>query len=140
MPSSWPSGINHLASRLALLALFALVLMGLPRMASASSGVSCTLGPVAKTFGGSNWLVYGCEDGRSVVVVSVPGSPAAPFYFIMTPGTRGVDLHGEGTGKQSASAAAFRELRALDQTGVAVLFEEAKARARTSQRAGPKSK
>jgi hypothetical protein len=96
----------------------------------ASSGkLSCTLGPVSKTFGGSSWLMYGCSDGQSVVVVTAPGNPAAPFYFIFTPGAKGMELHGEGTGNKQASAGAFKQLKALNQAGVAALFQQAKAHA-----------
>jgi hypothetical protein len=38
--------------------------------------------PAEKTVGKTPWLVYGCGDGRSVVVVAAPGSAAMPFYFI----------------------------------------------------------
>ena len=37
----------------------------------------CERGPVAtKSFGGTSWQIYGCNDNRSVAIVTAPGSPA----------------------------------------------------------------
>jgi len=91
--------------------------------------LSCTIGPASKVFGGRTWLVYGCNDGRSVVVVSGPGNPAMPFYFIFTYGPKGMELHGEGTGNKQATDAAFKELKALSQADVAALFQQAEVHA-----------
>lgn len=101
-------------------------------LASTASGLSCTLGPTTKTFGGSNWLVYGCNDGHSVVVVTAPGNPGAPFVFIFTRGSRGMELHGEGTGNKAATDAAFKQLKALSQADVASLYEQASASGKAS--------
>ena len=108
-----------------------LALLGLPSApalaASSGADVSCTLGPVTKHFGGSPWLVYGCNDGKSVVLVSAPGSAASPFVFIIANGPRGMDLHGEGNGKNPAVRAAFKELSALTLPDIASLYKEASA-------------
>ena len=67
--------------------LLLLGLLAFPRAAvlaaPSSNDVSCTLGPVTEHFGGSAWLVYGCNDGKSLVLVSAPGSAANPFVFII---------------------------------------------------------
>ncbi|MEJ1967191.1 MAG: hypothetical protein WDN03_00930 [Rhizomicrobium sp.] len=55
----------------------------------------CKTGPVTKLYGGPTWLVYSCDDDRSVVIVSAPGSPAAPFYFSYFPEAGGYHLSGE---------------------------------------------
>jgi hypothetical protein len=92
-----------------------------------SGGLSCTLGPATKTFGGNSWLVYGCNDGHSVVIVTAPGNPAAPFVFIFTSGSKGMELHGEGTGNKELTDAAFKQLKALSPADVATLFQQASA-------------
>jgi len=124
---------------ISLLIAFILALCGAPCIgaaAPASSGaLSCTIGPVSKTFGGSTWLVYGCNDGQSVVAVAGPGNPATPFYFIFAHGPKGIELHGEGTGNKQATDAAFKELQALSQADIAALFQEAKAHAVAGARA-----
>jgi hypothetical protein len=92
----------------------------------AAEPLKCDAGPVAKTFGNSQWLVYGCDDGRSVVVVSAPGNPAAPFYFMFSPSKGGYRLVGEGTGSKQSSAAALSELRELSASQVVALGAEAR--------------
>jgi len=88
----------------------------------------CDAGPVNKTFGRTEWLVYGCADNRSLLVLAAPGSPAKPFYFLFSPGDRGYRLTGEGTGRQSATRAAFAELKTLSDQEIAALLEETRQR------------
>jgi hypothetical protein len=83
------------------------------------------VGPVYKIFGGTKWLVYGCADGHSVVVISAPGNPATPFYFMLSPGGRGYEVVGEGEGQREATAAAYAELKALTESQVKALVAEA---------------
>ena len=52
------------------------------------------------------------------------------FSFIYTSKT--MTLHGEGTGDKQATDAAFREIKALSQADVAILFQQAKAHAAAS--------
>ena len=57
--------------------------------------LQCDIGPITKEFGSVPWLLYSCDDGKSLVVISAPGSPAAPFYFMFSPEGRGYHLSGE---------------------------------------------
>ena len=43
-----------------------------------------------------------------------------------------MELHGEGPGKKAATDAAFKQLKALSQTDVATLFQEARAHAKAN--------
>ncbi|WP_177497776.1 hypothetical protein [Pseudomonas sp. Hp2] len=80
-----------------------------------------------KAYGNSNWLVYGCSDSLSAVVVSDADNPATPFYFIIYVKQDGsMKLYGEGTGKKSATQAAFDELKTLTSSDVALLVSQAK--------------
>ena len=66
--------------------------------------LDCRSGPLKKTYGNEAWLVYGCNDHRSAVVVSDKGNPAVPFYFILyVKPDDSVRLYGEGTGNKSDS-------------------------------------
>jgi hypothetical protein len=115
--------------------LLLLGLLAFPRaavLAPSSNDVSCTLGPVTEHFGGSAWLVYGCNDGKSLVLVSAPGSAANPFVFIIASGPKGMDLHGEGNGKNPSVQAAFKELSALTLPDIASLYKEASAHSTSS--------
>ena len=91
-----------------------------------SPALQCEIGPVTKIYGGAKWLAYSCNDDRSVVVVSAPDNPAAPFYFLFSPGSDGYRLHGEGTGNKSATDAAYKELSILSERDIANLIAETK--------------
>ena len=88
--------------------------------------LKCDVGPVGKTYGKTQWLVYSCDDKRSLVIVSAPGNPALPFYFVFSPHENGYQLSGEGTGRKDSTKAAFDELKALSGTDIAALIEQTK--------------
>ncbi len=88
--------------------------------------LTCDTGPVDKTYGKTRWLVYSCDDDRTVVIVSAPGNPATPFYFMFSPHENGYRLSGEGTGRKDATDAAFDELKALSARDIAALIEQTK--------------
>lgn len=96
-----------------------------PSNAADEPQLSCTLGPLRKTFDKTPWYVYGCDDGYSVIVVTAPGNPGMPFYFFFVKGAKGFDLHGEGTGSKEITDAAFEELKVLTETDVTQLYKEA---------------
>jgi hypothetical protein len=83
--------------------------------------LQCDIGPINKVFGSVPWLLYSCDDGKSLVVVSAPGSPAAPFYFMFSPEGRGYHLRGEGTGSKALTDAALKDLRDLSDKDIAGL-------------------
>lgn len=91
---------------------------------SKPSSLKCDIGPVKKTYGMTQWLVYSCDDRRSIVVVSAPGNPAMPFFFTLSPTGDGYRLHGEGTGRKEATSAAFEELEALSEEDIITLVEQ----------------
>ena len=89
--------------------------------AAPAESLDCNMGPVARSFGESPWLVYGCDDQRSIIIVSAPGNEASPFVFsfLYPAGPDGeLRLRGEGSGSGEASAAAFRELRGLTASDI----------------------
>lgn len=88
--------------------------------------LQCNIGPVRKVFGGVSWLVYSCDDTKSVVVVSARGSPASPFYFMFSPEGGHYHLRGEGTGSRAATDAALKELQALSSRDIENLILETK--------------
>jgi hypothetical protein len=89
--------------------------------------LQCDIGPITKEFGSVPWLLYSCDDGKSLVVVSAPGSPAAPFYFFFSPEGRGYHLRGEGTGLRSLTDAALKDLRVLSDAEITGLVGQTKA-------------
>jgi len=57
-------------------------------------------------------------------MISVPGSPAAPFVFTMYPKDKGYELAGQGTGSKAYSDAASKEISAMSPADVQALLNE----------------
>ena len=93
---------------------------------SHTKALRCDIGPAIKQFGGSQWLVYACNDNKSIVVVSAPGNPAMPFYFSFQIMNVEYKLNGEGSGSKDASNAAFIELQKLSKDEILKLLNEAR--------------
>ncbi|HYI41059.1 MAG TPA: hypothetical protein VE053_12150 [Allosphingosinicella sp.] len=93
-----------------------------PAPSEAPPPLKCEKGPLNRTFGGTAWHVFGCEDKATLVFWAATGNPAAPFYFISFPkgGTR--ELYGEGTGDKKATAPAFEDLKRLDAAAIGALL------------------
>jgi len=86
----------------------------------------CFTGPAVRTFGYTTWNVYSCGDPDSIAIVSAPGSPAMPFYFMISRKDGKRRLVGEGTGDKEATSAAANELRQLieSEAEIGALIEE----------------
>lgn len=84
----------------------------------------CDTGPVTKQYGGVSWLVYSCEDEKSLVIFSTSDSPAMPFYYLVTHSATGYHLYGEGTGDKHVTDAAFEEIKQLTEGEIESLVKE----------------
>jgi hypothetical protein len=74
--------------------------------------LACNAGPDSRTIGGHAWLVFACDDGASLVIVSAEGNPASPFVFSFIKDLLGEQrLRGEGNGDKIASKSAYHELK-----------------------------
>ena len=59
--------------------LMVVIAVCLPLLAVAQTApMDCTSGPIAKSFGGSKWLVSSCADERTVMLRAMNDSPAFP--------------------------------------------------------------
>ena len=90
--------------------------------------VKCDHGPVTKTYGGGQWLVYGCSDESTLVIVAAQDNPAAPFYFKFAPQQDGYHLSGEGTGRSDMVKAAVEDLKKLSKQDIADLIAATKTK------------
>jgi hypothetical protein len=90
--------------------------------------LTCDRGPLAdKTYGGTAWNVYGCNDNRSVAIVSAAGNPAMPFYFLLFAEANGqYTLSGEGTGRREFTRKAYDELSRLTPQEIDGLVRQAR--------------
>ena len=87
--------------------------------------ITCDRGPVAnRTFGGTAWEIYGCNDNRSVAVVTARGNPALPFYFLFAERNGQYRLSGEGTGRPEFTRKAYEDLTRLTQQDIQALVKE----------------
>jgi hypothetical protein len=107
------------------LVLTAALLASSPASAAEQPELQCNLGPATERIGGNDWIVYGCADGKSVVVVAGEPNPAAPFVFILTPHGSEIELHSEGNGAKSATKPAYDQLAAMSVEDVAALYRKA---------------
>ena len=87
----------------------------------------CDVGPLKKTYGKTQWLVYSCNNEKAegnamLVLVSAPSSPAMPFVFFFHVKDGGYRLYGEGTGNKEATGAALSELQQLSEPDIAALI------------------
>jgi hypothetical protein len=89
--------------------------------------IKCKVGPIDHSFGGTEWQVYACDDGRSILARAKDGNPAAPFYFIVAAKDATYEIYGEGTGDQAASDSAYAELSKLAPAAIAGLHAQATA-------------
>jgi len=112
------------------------MLLASPLLASAQAllpqrppALKCEVGPAHTTLGGGDWLVYACDDDESIVLVTPKGNPAFPFYFSVWHERDTYQIYGEGSGDNGASAAADKDVRALDPTQIRALLSAAKAKA-----------
>jgi hypothetical protein len=97
--------------------------------AAQAEPIKCKAGPIDQRFAGTEWQVYACDDGKSLLTVTKAGNPAAPFYFIIAATDKGHEIYGEGTGDKAASDAAYAELQKLDEAAIARLYAQATAAA-----------
>ena len=88
--------------------------------------VACNIGPVVRVFGGNEWNIFSCTAPDQLVVVSAPGNPAMPFYFVLYIEDGERRLSGEGNGSKEASAAAYEDLQliAKSEERIAALIAE----------------
>ena len=94
--------------------------------------ITCDRGPFGtRTYGGTAWDIYGCSDNRSVAVVTAPGNPGLPFYFLFTDSNGHYRLSGEGTGAPEFSSKAYEDLARLSQQDIQALVKQ-------TQKAGPR--
>ena len=86
---------------------------------------TCDIGPLNRTFGAAQWLVYACPDHETVVIASAPGNPALPFVFVFRKEKTQYQLRGEGTGSNVVADAAYDELKRFSSADIAALIEQA---------------
>jgi hypothetical protein len=87
--------------------------------------ITCDRGPVAtRTYGGTAWDIYGCNDNRSVAIVTARGNPGLPFYFLFAERNGLYRLSGEGTGCPDVTRKAYEDLIRLTQPDIQALVKE----------------
>jgi hypothetical protein len=88
------------------------------------SNLICASGPLTKTYGGTQWQIFGCSDGQSVRIVAAPGNPAVPFTFTFARTEDGYDLTGQGSGSRKTTDAAYAEMQKFSSDAIRALAQE----------------
>ncbi len=106
-------------------AMLAVVSSGAAAQGPSQPKLLCDRGPFStKTFGGTSWQIYGCNDNRSVAIVTAPGSPAIPFYFLLAWVNGVYTVSGEGTGRRDLTAKAYNDIIKLTPPQIDALVNE----------------
>ena len=92
---------------------------------AAGPPLQCDIGPITRTFGSVPWLVYGCRDGKSVALISAPGSPATPSYNFLSPEGTSYRITGESNAPKDITDAALADLRHLSDSDFLKLVRDA---------------
>jgi hypothetical protein len=117
--------MRRLAAAAALLPALLLVASEAAAQGPSQAKLLCDRGPYStKTFGGTPWQIYGCNDNRSVAIVTAPGSPAIPFIFYLAWVNGVYTVSGEGTGRRDLTAKAYSDLIKLNRQQIDALVNE----------------
>jgi hypothetical protein len=73
----------------------------------------CDVGPAVRNFGGAQWLVYSCGDGRTLLFEGAPSGAADRLYFEVSFDQSGVQLGGRSADRTNVTDAAFKDVAAL---------------------------
>jgi hypothetical protein len=92
---------------------------------AAGPPLQCDIGPITRTFGSVPWLVYACRDGKSVALISAPGSPATPSYFFLSPHGTSYRIIGESNAPKDITDAALADLQHLSDSDFLKLVRDA---------------
>lgn len=95
-------------------------------MSLAGEPLNCQIGPIEVTLGGNKWQLSSCNDNRSLVFVTMQGNPAMPFVFFVHRNGSTSKINGEGSGPKKYSAAAFEELKIMNETRFNALVQATK--------------
>ncbi len=82
--------------------------------------------PITQPFGDTPWLLFGCSDHESLVVVAPRHSPAGEYYFMLFRKGGHYDIVGRGDGDRSITDRARVELTQLSDAQVRALVKQAR--------------
>lgn len=91
---------------------------------AAEPRMQCSIGPLKKNFGGTDWVVYSCSDKKTVVIYTAAANPGKEFYFMLFPQGDKLRIYGEGNGDRQYTDAAFKELERMMLRDAAELIGE----------------
>jgi hypothetical protein len=93
------------------------------------SQTNCGIGPVEKSYAGTPWLVYGCNDGHSIEMAGASGSRVEGFFitFQWNNGAYRPEMSNRGGSDRLTEAyPAFRAVSAFSVSDIDALYAEAK--------------
>ena len=99
----------------------------LPALPATAADQKCETGPVMRNFGKAPWMVYSCDDKKTLVLISAPGNPATPAFFVMNPLGDGYEIQNKGSANQTVSTAAYHDLKNLSAKEIAELIAATEA-------------
>lgn len=95
--------------------------------------IVCAQSDVIKTFGGTRWRVFVCDNG-SVSLNAMPGNPAFPTTLKLSPVNETYVLSGTTRGDPATVEAAVKDIQALTAADIKGIILETRARPITPMR------
>ncbi len=86
--------------------------------------MKCETGPVAKTYGSTAWLAYGCAETKTLRFVAAPGNPSEPFGLTLSPKGDAYEAHAAGMGNPGPAFLALQDVRQLSPSDISALIDE----------------
>lgn len=90
------------------------------------SPLTCAIGPLHKKYGGTPWLVYSCNDRKTLIIITATGSPAMPYVFRFYLKGGKYRLKGEGKGSRKFTKAAYKELHKFSHAKIEKMIAQTK--------------
>jgi hypothetical protein len=97
---------------------------GLQKLKAIVAERECEIGPVARTYGSTGWLVYGCAGTKTLRFVAAPGNPSWPFDIVVAPKGDAYEARGGGAGNPGPGFLALQDVRQLSPSDIAALLAE----------------
>ena len=92
-----------------------------------SPSLKCDIGPISRTFGGAEWIVYSCDDHASMVVLPKGANPPLQFHFFLSPDAGAYKIVSQGDGDRKVIDPAKDELSKFTSADFAALLAATKA-------------
>lgn len=98
-----------------------------PALAADAPKLECKIGPAKRRFGGTLWLVFACNDNRSLAFRPEQNNPNSTAKFVLRWTGAQYELEGDPGDKADVAERAYNEIADLTERQIDALIAAAKA-------------